>query len=215
MGISAIVLFLLFKKKLEMEVLDKEISSRLLDTLSGLNQERMRLKKRRIESHFKDTTNITGAAFTIASEEVGDTVVGGYFLRLNAKSPLKPMPLASEGYCLDRVHGYLLSPVFYALYMLYCMELDHSPISFHFTSTKVMERCSSLLSGEALPKNLVEESICFLCKLLPKVEILSCIKGPFFEKMQSRMYLVKHHNINELISLDFEIIARSLLIVES
>ncbi len=194
-----------------MDDLRKEITARLMGTLSGVNQERARAKKRRIEAHFQDVEKITGAAITIGSEEVRETSVGGYFLRLNTVSPLKPMQVASEGYCLDSVHAHLLSPVFLALSSIYCLNVSHVPVSFHFVSLKAMERFSELLSEKTAPKDLIEEGICFLCKSLPKVEILPCVKGPFFEKMQSKMYLVKRQSVNELVFLDFEVIAGALL----
>ena len=189
----------------------KEISCRLEDLLSGANQERLRLKRRRIESHFLKMENVESASFTIAAEEVGETVAGGYFLRLSAKSPIKPLQVAHEGYCLDTAHAHILSPVLHALVALYCLHLFHVPVALHFVSKKALERCVSLLSKEELPKDLIEEAICFLCNALPKVEVLSCMKGAFFEKMQSKMYLVKHHNVNDLATLDFEIVARSAL----
>jgi len=198
-----------------MEVLEGQLSARLIDTLSGLNQDRVRLKKRRFESYFKKSTNITGAAFTIASEEFGGAVLGGYSLRLNAKSPIKTMQVAGEGYCLDRVHAHILSPVFYALYRFYCWGLEHTPVSLHFTSKPVMERCQVLLSGEESPRDLIEEAVYLLCKSLPKVEIFSCLKGSFFEKMESKMFLAKSDQVNEVSSLDFEVIAKSLLNPES
>lgn len=193
-----------------MDDFKKEIGLRLIDTLSSANQERVRLKKRRLEAHFQKMEHITGAAFTIASEEVGETVVGGYFLRLNALPPTKPLQMASEGYCSDSVHAHLLSPLFQALSTLYSLDLADLPVSFHFVSLKAMERCSRLLnSGD--PKDLIEEGVYLLCKQLPKVEILACTKGPFFEKMQSKIYLLKRHNLSELVFLDFEVIAKALL----
>ena len=71
-----------------------------------------------------------------------------------------------------------------------------------------------LLLEERKPKNTIEKAICFLCDLFPKVEIFSCLKGPFFEKMQSKMYVVKHHNMNELVALDFEVTSQFCLGVE-
>ena len=185
---------------------------RLMDTLSGSNQERVRQKRRKIEAHFnKDLKQISGVALTIASEEVSETNVGGYFLRINASPPLKAMPMASEGYCLDSVHAHILSPVFYALISVYCLNLAQVLLVFHFVSLPAMERFSDLISGKDAPKDLIEEAVCFLCKFAPKVEVLSCLKGPFFEKMQSKMYQVKRHNVSERVALDFEVIARALL----
>jgi hypothetical protein len=182
-----------------------------MDTLSGVNQDRVRRKRRQIEAHFKDPKQIAGAAFTLASEEIRETSVGGYFLRINANPPLKAMPMVSEGYCLDSAHAHILSPVFLALSSLYCLNLVHVPVAFHFVPSKAQQRLSDLLSAKSSPKDLIEEGIYFLCKLLPKVEILSCLKGPFFEKIQSKMYQVKRHNVSEVVSLDFEVIARALL----
>lgn len=184
---------------------------RLMDTLSDLNQDRVRRKRRQIEAHFKSPKQIAGAAFTIASEEIRETSIGGYFLRINANPPLKAMPMISEGYCLDSAHAHILSPVFLALSSLYCLNLVHVPVSFHFVPSQAQERLSDLLSGKSPPEDLIEEGVCFLCKLLPKVEILSCSKGPFFEKMQSKMYQAKRHNVSEVVSLDFEVIAKVLL----
>jgi hypothetical protein len=184
---------------------------RLMDTLSGVNQDRVRQKRRQIEAHFKDPKQIAGAALTIASEEIRETSIGGYFLRVNATPPLKAMPMVSEGYCVDSAHAHILSPVFLALSSIYCLNLAQVPVTFHFVSLPAMERLSDLLSGKSQPKDLIEEGVVFLCKLLPKVELLSCLKGPFFEKMQSKMYQVKRHNVSEVVSLDFEVIARALL----
>src|SRR3989339_1293317 len=169
----------IFPNEFIMSDLSKEISCRWLDTLSGSNQEKVRQKKKRIETHFQKMENITSAAFTIASEESRETTLGAYFLRLNGIVPFKPFPMASEGYCLDSIHAHILSPVLYALATVYSLDLSHVSISLHFTSVRAMERCQLLLEGKASPKDSIEEAVCFLCSPL-KVTIVPCLKGPFF-----------------------------------
>ena len=186
------------------------VSHRLMDTLSGANQERMRGKIRRIRQHFQEESHMESTSLTIASEEILETVIGGYFLKIQAKKPFKTLQLASEGYCLDSVKEHLLSPIFHALSHLYCLELAHLPVILHIVSPKALEICSLLQNQTSSETDLIEKGVKLLLKYFPKVEILPCSKGPFFERMQSEMYQIKHGNTNEVVALNFELIAKSL-----
>ncbi|MBX9923323.1 MAG: hypothetical protein K2Y01_04350 [Rhabdochlamydiaceae bacterium] len=187
------------------------LSNRFIETFSGAREQRVVAKRRKIEAHFQKLENITGAAFTIASEEIKEGVVGGYFLRLNAKAPYKPLAQACEGYCLDTVHSHLLSPVLYALSSLYSLYLTHVPVSFYVVSEKLLEKCQQILEKDRDLKDPIEVAIRLLLLSLPKVEFSPCFKGPFFEKMQSKLYLAKNRNREDVQSLDFAVIANHLL----
>lgn len=194
-----------------MDDLIKEITDRLMETFSSSTEEKIRQKKKRFEAHFQKWDNISGSAFTIASEESRETVLGAYFLRLNGKHPFKHFPAASEGYCLDSVHAHLLSPILYALCSVYSLNLTHTDVSFHFTSKKAMDRLELLLKKEVKPKDSIEEAVYLLCSLLKKIDIVPCFKGAFFEKMQSKVYMLKRHNVNEQVALEFDVVAKCLL----
>lgn len=189
----------------------EEISKRLSETLSSANREKMRLKRRRLIDHFQGVENIANAAFTISSEEVRESVVGGFFLRLNGKNSSKSLPQAHEGYCEDTAHAHFLSPVLHALSFLYHLGLEGVPAVLHITSPRAAERCLQLFEKQSPPMGLIEESLCFFRGLLPKIEVVPCFKGPFFEKMQTKMYMLKHRSINDVVALDFEVVARYAL----
>lgn len=187
------------------------LSNRLIETFSTAREKRAVAKKRKIEAHFQGIENITGAAFTIGSEETKDGVIGGYFLRLNAKPPHKPLALACEGYCLDSVHGHVLSPVFYALSSLYSLGITNVPVSLYIVSQKTLESCQNVLTDERDLQDPIQEAVRLLMRSLPKVEFGSCVKGSFFEKMQSKLYLAKTRSREDVLSLDFAVIAQHLL----
>ncbi len=188
----------------------QKIHNRLLDTLSGVQEEKMRQKRRSIDSHFGSVDNIIKASFTIALEKEGKEVMGAYFLRLHGKPPYKDLVCALEGSCLDKVRGYILSPLLYALSSLYQLGVFAPSVTVYCLSLEMMEYFKKTLESSSW-QNKVDEAVVFLCRQFPKVEILPCLKGHFFEKMQSKLYVMKRHKVSDMALLDFEVIAKYAL----
>lgn len=180
-----------------------QLTSRLTSMFTQKCVEKIRTKRRRICSYFGDVANIASIDFTIASEKISKAVIGGYFLKINARQSLKALINASEGYCLDQTYGHILSPVFYALSYLYCLHLSHVPVTLYITSPQVLEMCQNFKTT-TLVDDPVEQSVKLLLSYLNHVELMPCVKGPFFDRIQAKLNLMKHRKTNELMTLDFQ-----------
>lgn len=187
-----------------------QVTIQLKSTLTQKCIEKNRTKRRRIRSHFADIANIASVDFTIGCEKGAKGVIGGYYLKVNAKQHLKALLNASEGYCLDQTCCSILSPVFYALSHLYCLHLSHVPVTLYITSTEVLTLCQNLKKGK-VGITLIEQGVERMLKYLTKVELMPCIKGPFFERIQNKLKQMKLMRSNELLTLDFEAMAGALM----
>lgn len=181
-----------------------QLTSRLTSTFTQKYIEKMRNKRRRIRSYFGDVANIDSIDFTIASEKISKAVVGGYFLKINARQSLKALMNASEGYCLDQTCGHILSPVFYALSHLYCLHLSHVPVTLYIASSQALEMCRNLKKTATVIDDPVEQCVKLLLLHLTRVELMPCVKGPFFDRIQAKLNQIKYEKTNELVTVDFQ-----------
>ncbi|MBA3603366.1 MAG: hypothetical protein H0W50_06945 [Parachlamydiaceae bacterium] len=183
------------------------LNSRLLNSFSQKCIEKIRTKRRRIRSYFGDVANIASIDFTIASENISKAVIGGYFLKINARKSLKALMHASEGYCLDETCAHILSPIFYALSYLYCLHLTQVPVTLYITCPQALELCKTLKTIGTVQDNPVKQSVQLLLLHLTNVEFMPCVKGPFFERIQAKLDQMKHRKTNELVTVDFKAMA--------
>lgn len=181
-----------------------ELTSRLTSVFTQKYIEKMRTKRRRISSYFGDVANIASIDLTIASEKISKAVIGGYFLKINARQHLKALINASEGYCLDQTCAHFLSPIFYALSHLYCLHLTQVPATLYITSPEALEMCKKLKTTAIVPNDPVEQGVKQLLLHLIHVELLPCVKGPFFDRMQVKLNQMKQGKTNELVFPDFQ-----------
>ncbi|MES2199341.1 MAG: hypothetical protein V4489_04155 [Chlamydiota bacterium] len=180
-----------------------ELIERIIKSFSTRMLERMKEKRSRIQNHSKDIVNV---AFTVASQPLYQAMLGGYFLQVNLTSS-KTLKMACEGYCLDERNSHSLSSLFYALTHLYYLHLCHVPITLYITSSKALE----LLENLQIKNDPIAEAVALLLKHLPEVTISPCLKGLYFEKMQTKLYRISSREINEIMSLDFKILSNNLL----
>ncbi len=110
--------------------------------------------------------NILNIDLTIGSERNKKDVIGGYFLKINARQSLKALMHASEGYCLDQTSAHILSPVFYALSYLFCLKLSHLPVTLYITSPLALEMCQNLKDTDP-----IEQGVKLMLDSLAKVEL--------------------------------------------
>ena len=180
-----------------------ELIERITNSFSTKMLERMKEKRLKIQSHSKDIVNV---AFTVASQPLYQAMLGGYFLQVNLTSS-KTLKMASEGYCLDERNCHSLSSLFYALSHLYYLQLCHLPITLYITSSKALE----LLENMQTKNDPIAQAVELLLKNLPLVTVSPCLKGIYFEKMQTKLYRMSSREINEIMSLDFKILSNNLL----
>lgn len=183
---------------------EKKLTSRLIGTLTQIQIKKFRTKRRRIRSYFGGVANIASIDFTIASEKDSKAVIGGYFLKINACQSLKALSNASEGYCLDQSCAHILSPVFYALSHLYCLHLSQAPVTLFITSPQALELCQQLKTSTTDRNDPMEQGVKLLLRYLAKVELMPCAKGFFFERIQNKLYQIRHGKTNELVIFNFQ-----------
>lgn len=186
-----------------------KLTSRLCSTFSQKYIEKLRTKRRRIRSHFGDVANIASIDITIASKKTPKGVLGGYLLKINAKQALKALMNASEGYCLDASFGHSLSPIFYALSHIFCLHLTHIPITIYILSTENFDMCLKLKTSAEIPDHPIEHSVKLMLQHLTNVDILPCLKGPFFNRMEAKIDQLQHTKTNEIVTADFKAMVAS------
>lgn len=198
------------RKEIQTDYLQKlsdevyQLTSRLISTFSQKYIKKIRTKRRRIRSSFGDVANIASIDCTIGSKRISKAVIGGYFLKINARQSLKALINASEGYCLDQTCAHILSPVFYALSHLYCLHLSHVPIILYITSPQVLEICQNLKTTARGTEDSVERGVKLMLLHLTHIEFMPCVKGSFFDRMQNKLNQMKHGETNELVTVDFQ-----------
>jgi len=182
----------------------------LVNTLSQKNIERMRLKRKRICSYFNDESNIKSVEITIVSEAHSGAEIGGYTIQINAKNALKPLKNASVGYCLDETTAHILSPVMFALTHLYSLYLKHVPITIYLSSPDALERCQKIKMSDQ-EEGSIERVIKLMFNHIPKIEFKPCLKGFFYDHLQNKLNQIKYEWTNDLVILDFQLIAELIL----
>lgn len=187
--------------------LKNQLTRTILNFFSSKKLHTIENTKRHISKNFPEKSKMKNLAFTISIDEVSQTIVGGYFLQINAFAPLKNLQMAHEAYCLDERSNHLLSPILYALIYTYALDLTHTPITFHLTSSKAIELYENLQQEN----DSIAKAIKILLLGIPSAEAVSCVKGPFFEKIQTKMARIKLKDSNELTSLDFTFLANELI----
>ena len=175
------------------------LNFKVLETFSKKRKDSFELKRHHIKSSQVQTINLT-----VSSEELSQAIVGGYFLKVDTQ------PNALEGFCLDERSSHILSPLLFSLMYLYALHLSHLPLILHITSPKLLILAENLMTAEK-QNDPIANSVQLLLTALPKVSILPCSKGFFFEKMHSKMHQIKIQGINEIVPLNFKIIANHLL----
>lgn len=179
------------------------IYNKIKNLFSKKTLENLDTKRLRIQRHFQDMSLVESCAFTVSSEPLSKAILGGYFLQINAKDSVKSLKVASEGYCLDERSSHILSPLLYTLSHLYCLQLELSPAIFYITSPPLLTALQNLDQN----KDPISRAVFLLLKALPKVDIHPCIKGVFFEKMQSTLYKLRLRESNEVTLFDFKLLA--------
>jgi hypothetical protein len=149
---------------------------------------------------------MTAIACTVSSEKIASAIMGGYFLQVNLGS-LKPLKGAFEGFCLDERNVHPLSPVLYMLTHLYSLGLSHLPLTLYVTSSEALQ----LLQNLSSQKDIIAQAVAFLLSYFPQTTFIPCFEGFFFEKMRSRLKQLCYEQINEVIALDFKVLADYLL----
>lgn len=180
-----------------------ELIDRITESFSTRMLEKMKERRLRIQTHSKDIVNL---AFTVASQPLYQAMLGGYFLQVNLSSG-KTLKMACEGYCLDERHSHGLSSLFYTLTHLYYLQLSHFPVTFYITSAKTLE----LLENLQTKNDPIAQAVELMLKHLPQVTITPCLKGIFFEKIQTKLYRISSREINEIMSLDFKVLSNNLI----
>lgn len=182
----------------------------IVNTLSQKNIDRMKLKRKRIKTYFSDGSNIDSVEMTIVSEPDGETEIGGYTIQINAKNALRPLKNASVGYCLDETTAHVLSPVMFALTHLYSLHLNNVPVTLYISSPSALEACEKINRNE-VEKGSIEQVIKLMFRHFPKVELKPCVKGFFYEDIQNKLNQIKYEWTNDLVILDFKLVAEVIL----
>ena len=178
-----------------------ELNRQVLETFSKKNQESLELKRHLIKSSQVQNVNLT-----VSSEAFSQAIVGGFFLKVDTQ----PNPI--DGFCLDERSSHILSPLLFALSHLYALHLGHLPLILHITSPKLLTAYEELMNVKFNKQtDPIVRATKFLLTSLPSISVTSCSKGFFFEKMHSKLHQIKLQGINEIVSLNFPVVAKHLL----
>jgi len=173
--------------------------------------ERHRTRRRRIRSYFGSEAKIASAALTIGATSTAKGYLCGYSLRLAGKSGVKGLP-ASEGYGLTAV----IEPkpawcVIHALRELYLLQLETVATQLFVVPPASLALCERLeAQAERAATRPDEAALHQLLKGLAAVQVLPCVKGPFFERMERKLQQLACTRSNELAAVEFDRVVSAL-----
>lgn len=184
----------------------------LAEFLSEKQLKQFRTKRRRIRAHFGSLDNIAATALTIAQRRTPRGIVGGYFLKVDARQGAKSLSPASEGYFIDTSPGGgepLLSLI-WALAHVLILQLETRPLTLFLCDNEVAEVCAGLIAGGGMGRGSVERMAVRLLHVMKQPQAQACVKGRFFERMQAKLNQLTSRDSNELVSIDLQAAANAL-----
>ena len=188
-----------------------DFARRLKQDFSDRQFKRYRTARRRIRSHFGSAAAINQVSVTVGSLPTKGGLLCGFVFHLAGNSGVKGLR-ATEGYC--RADGHPADaawPVLHGLRDQYLLELDQFRTDLFIIPPVTLELTRRLLEGDQPDCTSVHEATRHLVRQLPKLTLHPCLKGPFYDAMQTKLQQLARTRTNEVTSLDFDQIARNLL----
>jgi hypothetical protein len=184
------------------------IAGSLAGFLSEHQLKQFRTKRRRIRAHFGSADNIAADALTIGQRCTPRGIVGGYVLKVDGRHGIKSLWPASEGYFLAPSGGSEpLQAVVWALAHVLMLQLEQRPLTLFLCDGDAAETCAALIAGRNTGRNSVERMAVRLLATAKQPQAQACVKGRFFERMQTKLDKLAAHDSNELVMIDLQAMA--------
>lgn len=186
--------------------------SKLSAALSDKQRKRYRTLRRRINSHFGCQAAISQCSVTIGAQPLRNTTLAGHNVYLSGNSGVKGQR-ARESYCRfqhadgDRAAGLLL----YALREVYLLRIHHVAIDLFVIPDECVQLARQMLERRTEYDCPVHEAARLLLDGLAKVSIHPCVKGRFYDAMQSKLRNLSQTRSNEITSYDCRNVAKQIV----
>lgn len=177
---------------------DQQITGPLKSGLTEKQLKRYRTARRRIRSDFGSARAIGQVTVTVGSKTTPRGLLCGFVLHL-AGSSRKGLR-AREGYCLPTLgNANAAYPVIHALRDLYLLQLEQVHTEMFIIPPESLELSRRLLDDEA--EETTEPLTSTLNRLLHALSrptLHPCVKGRFFDRMQSKLDQLVRTGSNEV-----------------
>jgi hypothetical protein len=187
------------------------LSSSLKRDLTESRLKGYRTARRRMRSHFGSAAAITQVSVTIGATPAPSGLLCGFVIRLAGKSGVKGLK-ATEGYRTGTAgEADEACPVLYALRELYLLQLERVRTELFVIPPRSLELTRRLLAAGPPPAVLLHTALQRLLGELATVSASPCVKGFFHDEMRNKLHALARRPTNEVVRLDFERVARSVL----
>ena len=188
------------------------IAHKLKEGFSERDFKRYRTRRRRIRSHFGSEANLGSVSLTVGARSGRKGWGYGFHLAVAGHSGVKGLR-ASEGYGSHA--GDVSDPAWcliHALRELYLLQLENVPTQLFIIPPESLALAEAL-KATANPGtgDATSECLRILMGGLKSVSLLPCVKGRFFEAMESKLQQLTRIQSNEIVPVDFPRIVQSLL----
>jgi len=179
--------------------------------LSEHQLKQFRTKRRRIRAHFGTLDNIAAVALTIGQRRTSCGVLGGYILKVDARHGVKGLLTASESYFLDRSNSNEpLRATCWALAHLFQLQLHCHRATLYHLDTAALASCTALIADRDSAATTIERMAARLLTAVSHLKAAACVKGRFFDRLDSKLNQLATLDSNELVSIDLQAMATAL-----
>jgi hypothetical protein len=183
---------------------EHEITDRLHSSLTEKQFKRYRTARRRIRSYFGSAPAISQVALTVGSRAMRRGLLCGFVMHVAGNSGKKGLR-ASEGYCLPlagAAHAAL--PMIHALRDLYLLQLEQVRCEMFVIPPESLALSRHLLeSPEPDVSDPLIDSLMRLLRTASCLTVHPCVKGRYFDSMQSKLEQLDRSGSNEVTAVDF------------
>jgi hypothetical protein len=167
-----------------------------------------RTRRRRIRSTFGSVDNIAQAAWTIGARPHQGHLLCGYVMHVEGYRGVQGLR-ASEGYGMDRHLGPdPAQALVLALCEVFHLHLASVPHAFFLMPQAAYDLARTLTEPLPASPAPLHRSLHHLLQAIPHRQLSPCVKGRFYEQMQSKLAQLATSVTNEMVAVDFGDIIR-------
>lgn len=158
----------------------------------------LRTKRRRIRNHFGGQDHLEQVAITVSWKSVKSSTLFGIKFKVSSNIGLKALD-ASESYIRETVppENRNIVALNFALILAIQLMLHFVKIQVYYDSPKIDDPANYLKNSPPIPQG---ELFCELAKNFPELEFIPSTKGPFIERLRTKLNNLAASNSNEIVA---------------
>jgi hypothetical protein len=169
-----------------------------------------RTRRRRIRSYFGSVDNIARVAWTIGARPHQGHLLCGYVMHVEGYRGVKGLR-ASEGYGIDRhLAPDAAQALVFALCEVFQLHLESVRHEFFIIPHAAYDLARKLAESPLASPSPLHDTLHQLLQAIPHQQLSPCVKGRFYEQMQSKLDQLATSVTNEIVAVDFGDVMRRL-----